>query len=115
MVCYYVTMMCYFGGLIFIVSTFYISVFVCFVMSKVSTLVKWYVVYIIFIVFASRFERMKSGEHAKKQDKISKVKGELEGAINVMRNNLTKVLDRGDKLEDLEAKSGNFTKACISE
>lgn len=79
------------------------------------TLVKWYVVYIIFIVFVSRFERMKSGKHAKKQDKISKVKGELEGAINVMRNNLTKVLDRGDKLEDLEAKSGNFTKACTSE
>ena len=45
---------------------------------------------------------------SKKPDKIDRVKSELEGAVNVMRNNLGKVLDRGDKLEDLEAKSRKF-------
>ena len=40
--------------------------------------------------------------------KIDKVKHELDGAINVMRNNINKALDRGDRLEDLEAKSGIY-------
>ncbi len=37
---------------------------------------------------------------------LNKVQSELDSTINVMRNNLGKVLNRGEKLEDLEAKSG---------
>ncbi|XP_057317684.1 vesicle-associated membrane protein 4-like isoform X2 [Hydractinia symbiolongicarpus] len=50
----------------------------------------------------------RSNSPKKKPDTISKVKHELEGAMNVMRTNLGKVLDRGERLEDLEAKSESF-------
>lgn len=39
---------------------------------------------------------------------LNKVQSELDSTINVMRNNLGKVLNRGEKLEDLEAKSESF-------
>lgn len=43
-----------------------------------------------------------------KSDKLlNHVQSELDSTINVMRSNLGKALNRGDKLEDLEAKSGN--------
>eukprot|EP00112_Aurelia_sp_Birch-Aquarium-sp1_P006948 Seg1759.2 transcript_id=Seg1759.2/GoldUCD/mRNA.D3Y31 product="Vesicle-associated membrane protein 4" protein_id=Seg1759.2/GoldUCD/D3Y31 len=44
----------------------------------------------------------------KKDDKLNKVKNEIKSTMNVMRNNLGKVMDRGDRLEDLEAKSESF-------
>jgi len=44
----------------------------------------------------------------KNHDKVSKVQHELNGAINVMRSNINKALNRGEKLEDLETKSEMF-------
>ena len=49
-----------------------------------------------------------SSSSGKKPDLISRVKDELSSATNIMRDNLGKVLDRGERLEDLEAKSGNL-------
>lgn len=44
-----------------------------------------------------------------KSDKLlNHVQSELDSTINVMRSNLGKALNRGDKLEDLEAKSESF-------
>ena len=39
-------------------------------------------------------------------DKLSTVKSEIKNTMTIMKNNINKVIDRGDKLEDLEAKSG---------
>ncbi|XP_066926323.1 uncharacterized protein [Clytia hemisphaerica] len=54
------------------------------------------------------FERSKQAASLNSNSKIDQVKHELDGAIGVMRNNINKVLDRGDRLEDLEAKSERF-------
>ena len=35
-----------------------------------------------------------------------RVQSQVTGVIGIMRDNLSKVLDRGEKLEDLEGKSG---------
>ena len=35
-----------------------------------------------------------------------RVQHQVTGVINTMKDNITKVLERGDKLEDLEEKSG---------
>ena len=40
------------------------------------------------------------------RDGISKVKSEIKGVMGIMQNNISKVLDRGAKLEDLQDKSG---------
>ena len=37
---------------------------------------------------------------------LFRVQTQVSGVINVMRDNINKVLERGDKLEDLEDKSG---------
>ena len=37
---------------------------------------------------------------------LFRVQTQVSGVINVMRDNINKVLERGDKLEDLEEKSG---------
>ncbi|XP_068695159.1 vesicle-associated membrane protein 8-like [Montipora capricornis] len=39
------------------------------------------------------------------KDGISKVKSEIKGVMGIMQNNISKVLDRGTKLEDLQDKS----------
>lgn len=55
------------------------------------------------------FERVKEGNAYKQSpNKLNKVKNELEGVINTMKTNIGKVIDRGDRLEDLEAKSESF-------
>lgn len=42
-------------------------------------------------------------------DNVAKVKNEIKSVVNVMQNNISKVLDRGAKLDDLHDKSGkNF-------
>jgi len=41
------------------------------------------------------------------KDGISKVKSEIKGVMGIMQGNISKVLDRGAKLEDLQDKSGN--------
>lgn len=47
--------------------------------------------------------------HIKRQptmkDGIAKVKSEIKGVMGIMQNNISKVLDRGAKLEDLQDKS----------
>ncbi|XP_065647492.1 vesicle-associated membrane protein 4 isoform X3 [Hydra vulgaris] len=53
------------------------------------------------------FERVKKGP-PRKDNAIAKVKQELQSTVNLMKNNLHKVIDRGEKLEDLEAKSETF-------
>ncbi|XP_047135082.1 vesicle-associated membrane protein 4 isoform X2 [Hydra vulgaris] len=53
------------------------------------------------------FERVKKGP-LRKDNAIAKVKQELQSTVNLMKNNLHKVIDRGEKLEDLEAKSETF-------
>ena len=40
------------------------------------------------------------------KDGISKVKSEIKGVMGIMQGNISKVLDRGAKLEDLQDKSG---------
>ena len=40
------------------------------------------------------------------KDGIAKVKSEIKGVMGIMHNNISKVLDRGTKLEDLQDKSG---------
>lgn len=39
------------------------------------------------------------------KDGIAKVKSEIKGVMGIMQNNMSKVLDRGSKLEDLQDKS----------
>lgn len=63
------------------------------------------------IVFSSRFAAPDGFRHIKPQptmkDGISKVKSEIKGVMGIMQGNISKVLDRGSKLEDLQDKSGN--------
>ena len=40
------------------------------------------------------------------KDGIAKVKSEIKGVMGIMQGNISKVLDRGAKLEDLQDKSG---------
>lgn len=40
------------------------------------------------------------------KDGIARVKTEIKGVMGIMQNNISKVLDRGAKLEDLQDKSG---------
>ena len=60
--------------------------------------------------FLYRFGGPEQFRHVRPQssvkDNISKVKSEIQGVVNVMQNNISKVLDRGAKLEDLQDKSG---------
>lgn len=42
------------------------------------------------------------------KDGISKVKSEIKGVMGIMQGNISKVLDRGAKLEDLQDKSGKY-------
>lgn len=37
---------------------------------------------------------------------IDRVQNQVSGVINTMKDNINRVLERGDKLEDLEEKSG---------
>ena len=39
---------------------------------------------------------------------IYRVQNQVSGVINTMKDNIGKVLERGDKLEDLEEKSGTM-------
>lgn len=38
--------------------------------------------------------------------RINKVQREVDNVVGVMRNNIDKVLERGEKLEDIENRSG---------
>lgn len=42
------------------------------------------------------------------KDGIAKVKSEIKGVMGIMQDNISKVLDRGSKLEDLQDKSGKL-------
>ena len=42
-------------------------------------------------------------------EKLNTVKNEIKNTMAVMKKNINKVIDRGDKLDDLEAKSGIFS------
>ncbi|XP_031569527.1 vesicle-associated membrane protein 4-like [Actinia tenebrosa] len=44
----------------------------------------------------------------KVNDNVAKVKNEIKSVVNVMQNNISKVLDRGAKLDDLQDKSENL-------
>jgi len=46
------------------------------------------------------------------KDGIAKVKSEIKGVMGMMQNNISKVLDRGAKLEDLQDKSGMPSTLC---
>ncbi len=52
----------------------------------------------------------------KSDNQLSKVKDEIVTVTKTMQNNMSKVLDRGSKLEDLQDKTGNiiFLLAAIS-
>ena len=56
-------------------------------------------------IISFSFERVKKGP-ARKDNAITKVKQELQSTVNLMKNNLHKAMNRGEMLEDLEAKSG---------
>ena len=53
-----------------------------------------------------RFSGPERFRHVPPKDKISRVKSEIRGVMDVMQNNISKVLDRGTKLDDLQDKSG---------
>jgi vesicle-associated membrane protein 4 len=38
-----------------------------------------------------------------------RLRGQVEEVVDVMKDNVTKVIERGDRLEDLQDKSGRFT------
>ena len=40
--------------------------------------------------------------------KVGKVKGQVDEVVGVMKDNISKMMDRGDRLEDLQDKSGTF-------
>ncbi|XP_003387304.1 PREDICTED: vesicle-associated membrane protein 4-like [Amphimedon queenslandica] len=44
--------------------------------------------------------------------KIRQVQNQVTGVISTMKDNITKVLERGDKLEDLEEKSGELAESA---
>jgi len=46
------------------------------------------------------------------KDGISKVKDDIKGVMGIMQGNISKVLDRGAKLEDLQDKSGAVHVVC---
>ena len=48
------------------------------------------------------------------KDGISKVKSEIKGVMGIMQGNISKVLDRGAKLEDLQDKSGTVCTVTCS-
>jgi len=48
------------------------------------------------------------------KDGISKVKSEIKGVMGIMQGNISKVLDRGAKLEDLQDKSGNVCSMVLT-
>ena len=64
----------------------------------------------ILVIVSSSFAAPDEFRHIKPQpsmkDGIAKVKSEIKGVMGVMQNNISKVLDRGAKLEDLQDKSG---------
>ncbi|KXJ19699.1 vesicle-associated membrane protein 4 [Exaiptasia diaphana] len=45
---------------------------------------------------------------AKGNDNIARVKSEVKNVVNIMQNNISKVLDRGAKIDDLHEKSENL-------
>ena len=44
---------------------------------------------------------------------FARVQDQVSGVISVMRDNINRVLDRGEKLEDLEEKSGVCVCVCV--
>ncbi|XP_074654382.1 vesicle-associated membrane protein 4-like [Tubulanus polymorphus] len=52
-----------------------------------------------------------NGQNAKPgpNDKIKRLQGQVDEVVDVMQDNIGKVLDRGDRLEDLQDKSENLT------
>ena len=64
----------------------------------------------ILVIVSSSFAAPDEFRHVKPQpsvkDGIARVKSEIKGVMGVMQNNISKVLDRGAKLEDLQDKSG---------
>lgn len=57
------------------------------------------------------FERAKDGRAPYRDpgpNKINRVKNKLEGVMHTMKSNIGKIMDRGDRLEDLESKSESF-------
>ena len=65
---------------------------------------------ILVIIVSFSFAAPDEFRHVKPQpsvkDGIARVKSEIKGVMGVMQNNISKVLDRGAKLEDLQDKSG---------
>lgn len=47
-------------------------------------------------------------QEAKGNDNIARVKSEVKNVVNIMQNNISKVLDRGAKIDDLHEKSGKY-------
>ena len=74
--------------------------------------IKTCTVFMIVALFVLRFAAPDGFHHIKPQpsmkDGISKVKSEIKGVMGIMQNNISKVLDRGTKLEDLQDKSGKI-------
>eukprot|EP00047_Mylnosiga_fluctuans_P013541 m.32077 g.32077 ORF g.32077 m.32077 type:complete len:113 (+) comp4954_c0_seq1:219-557(+) len=47
-------------------------------------------------------------------DKMKRVKGEIDSVTNVMRDNIGKVLERGERLEDLEDRSEHLASTSMA-
>ena len=66
----------------------------------------------------SRFAAPDGFHHIKPQptmkDGIAKVKTEIKSVMGIMQGNISKVLDRGAKLEDLQDKSGIVVERLVS-
>ena len=71
------------------------------------------VVIIISCTVSTSFAAPDEFHHVKPQptmkDGIAKVKSEIKGVMGIMQGNISKVLDRGAKLEDLQDKSGTVS------
>nr|XP_054770519.1 vesicle-associated membrane protein 4-like [Lytechinus pictus] len=55
--------------------------------------------------FYNRSPMPKPGRNNQSNSKIQKVQGQVDEVVGVMRGNMERVIDRGEKLEDLEEKT----------
>ncbi len=46
-------------------------------------------------------------------DKTKKVQGEVDEVVGIMNNNINKVMERGEKLDSLQTKTGNYSSFCV--
>ena len=60
-------------------------------------------------MFVYRGPSARPSQLLRQDPQVSRLQGQVNEVVGVMQNNISKVLDRGERLEDLHDKSGTFT------